>query len=183
MGGETALYRDRGFRNDRWCHDPELTALFTPRHNTGVIFLNSNTGFHGPRGIRRCAAGAGGSTTRSRAASTCGPARPGWRHRCRRPDERRPGRQRSSGVARAGSDRAPAGPAADAAGDAGRVAPDRPDGRCGRAARPAGQCRPACRRPAGAAPAQRGRRGRDGARGRGARRAPRRVRRRGHPRR
>jgi hypothetical protein len=51
VGGETALYRDRDFRNDRWCHDPELTALFRPRHNTGVIFLNSNAGFHGPRGI------------------------------------------------------------------------------------------------------------------------------------
>ena len=52
-GGELALYRDRGFRNDRWCHDPELTAEFAPRHNTGVIFLNSNSGFHGPRRIRR----------------------------------------------------------------------------------------------------------------------------------
>jgi hypothetical protein len=51
IGGETALYRDRGFRNDRWCHDPELTATFAPKHNTGIIFLNSNTGFHGPRAI------------------------------------------------------------------------------------------------------------------------------------
>lgn len=50
-GGELALYRDRGFRNDRWCHDPELTALFPPKANTGVIFLNSNRGFHGPRPI------------------------------------------------------------------------------------------------------------------------------------
>ncbi|MEO7192591.1 MAG: 2OG-Fe(II) oxygenase [Vicinamibacterales bacterium] len=50
-GGELALYRDRGFRNDRWCHDPELTALFAPKANTGVIFLNSNAGFHGPRPI------------------------------------------------------------------------------------------------------------------------------------
>jgi hypothetical protein len=54
-GGELAFYRDRGFRNDRWCHDPELTAQFAPRHNTGVIFLNSNSGFHGPRRIRRLA--------------------------------------------------------------------------------------------------------------------------------
>lgn len=53
IGGETALYRDRDFRNDRWCHDPELTALFRPAHNTGVIFLNSNSGFHGPRAIRQ----------------------------------------------------------------------------------------------------------------------------------
>lgn len=51
VGGETALYRDRAYRNDRWCHDPELTALFAPKHNTGIIFLNSNAGFHGPRGI------------------------------------------------------------------------------------------------------------------------------------
>ena len=50
-GGELALYRDRDFRNDRWCHDPELTALFPPKANTGVIFLNSNRGFHGPRPI------------------------------------------------------------------------------------------------------------------------------------
>jgi hypothetical protein len=50
-GGELAFYRDRGFRNDRWCHEPELTAMFRPRHNTGVIFLNSNEGFHGPRRV------------------------------------------------------------------------------------------------------------------------------------
>jgi hypothetical protein len=51
VGGELALYRDRGFRDDRWCHDPELSALFAPRANTGVVFLNSNAGFHGPRAI------------------------------------------------------------------------------------------------------------------------------------
>lgn len=50
-GGELALYRDRGFRNDRWCHDPELVALFPPKRNTGLIFLNSNHAFHGPRAI------------------------------------------------------------------------------------------------------------------------------------
>jgi hypothetical protein len=50
-GGELAFYRDREFRNDRWCHDPELVALFPPKRNTGVIFLNSNRGFHGPRAI------------------------------------------------------------------------------------------------------------------------------------
>ncbi len=54
-GGELALYHDRGFRNDRWCHEPELACSFAPRHNTGVIFLNSNRGFHGPRAIRRLA--------------------------------------------------------------------------------------------------------------------------------
>jgi hypothetical protein len=51
-GGELAMYRDRRFQNDRWCHEPELTAMFPVRKNTGVIFLNSNRGFHGPRSIR-----------------------------------------------------------------------------------------------------------------------------------
>jgi hypothetical protein len=52
-GGELALYRDRRYGNDRWCHEPELACEFRPRHNTGVIFLNSNSGFHGPRAIRQ----------------------------------------------------------------------------------------------------------------------------------
>ena len=50
-GGEFAMYRDRDFRNDRWCHDPELVARFPPRKNSGLLFLNSNAGFHGPRAI------------------------------------------------------------------------------------------------------------------------------------
>jgi len=54
-GGELAFYRDRDFRNDRWVRDPELTFQFPARHNTGVIFLNSNTALHGPRRIRRLA--------------------------------------------------------------------------------------------------------------------------------
>lgn len=41
-GGELAFYRDRDFRNDRWCHDPELVALFPAKANSGIIFLNSN---------------------------------------------------------------------------------------------------------------------------------------------
>jgi len=52
-GGELAFYRDGDFRNDRWCHDPELVAQFRPRANSGVIFLNSNSAFHGPRAITR----------------------------------------------------------------------------------------------------------------------------------
>jgi hypothetical protein len=52
-GGELALYRDRGFRNDRWCHDPELVATFPPKANSGVIFLNWNGAFHGPRAITK----------------------------------------------------------------------------------------------------------------------------------
>jgi hypothetical protein len=52
-GGELALYRDRSFRDDRWCHEPELAARFPPVKNSGVIFLNSNGAFHGPRAITR----------------------------------------------------------------------------------------------------------------------------------
>jgi hypothetical protein len=51
QGGELALYRDRDFRNDRWCHDPELVAQFQAKANSGVIFLNWNGAFHGPRAI------------------------------------------------------------------------------------------------------------------------------------
>lgn len=54
-GGELAFYRDRAFQDDRWCHDPELVATFAPAHNSGVIFLNTNGAFHGPRAIRRLA--------------------------------------------------------------------------------------------------------------------------------
>jgi hypothetical protein len=53
VGGELALYRDRRFRNDRECHDPERVLAFTPRHNKGLLFLNSNEGFHGPARIER----------------------------------------------------------------------------------------------------------------------------------
>jgi len=52
-GGELAFYRDRDFRNDRWCHDPELVTQFPPRANSGVIFLNWNGSFHGPRPITK----------------------------------------------------------------------------------------------------------------------------------
>jgi hypothetical protein len=52
-GGAFGLYEDRKFRNDRICHSPVLTRDFPIRHNTGVLFLNSNTGFHGPAPIRR----------------------------------------------------------------------------------------------------------------------------------
>jgi hypothetical protein len=55
VGGELAFYRDRAFGDDRWCHDPELVAAFTPRHNTGVVFLNTNRAFHGPCEISRLA--------------------------------------------------------------------------------------------------------------------------------
>lgn len=51
VGGETGLFLDREFRNDRWCHAPELVSLVTPRHNTALLFLNTNASFHGPRAI------------------------------------------------------------------------------------------------------------------------------------
>jgi len=49
IGGEFALYRDRLFASDRRCLWPKLVKTFPVRHNTGVIFLNANTAFHGPR--------------------------------------------------------------------------------------------------------------------------------------
>ena len=52
-GGEFALYSDLAFKNDRQCHQPRVEKTFPFRHNQGVVFLNSNTGFHGPTPIRR----------------------------------------------------------------------------------------------------------------------------------
>lgn len=51
-GGEFALYRDKFFADDRRCLWPELVKTFPVRHNTGVLFMNSNKGFHGPRRTR-----------------------------------------------------------------------------------------------------------------------------------
>lgn len=51
-GGEFALYSDRAFNNDRSCHQPQIEKTFVFRHNHGVLFLNSNRGFHGPTPIR-----------------------------------------------------------------------------------------------------------------------------------
>lgn len=51
-GGEFGLYRDLLFGNDRIAHWPRLAKQFPPRGNTGVLFLNSNKGFHGPLPIR-----------------------------------------------------------------------------------------------------------------------------------
>lgn len=52
-GGDFALYRDRLFADDRLCFWPSLAKRFPIRHNTAVLFLNANTGFHGPRRIER----------------------------------------------------------------------------------------------------------------------------------
>ncbi len=52
-GGEFALYTDLAFNNDRRCHRPSIAKTFPFRHNQGVLFLNSNTGFHGPTPIHR----------------------------------------------------------------------------------------------------------------------------------
>lgn len=51
-GGEFALYSDVAFNNDRKCHQPQVEKTFAFRHNQGVLFLNSNSGFHGPTPIR-----------------------------------------------------------------------------------------------------------------------------------
>ncbi len=54
-GREFALYSDLAFNNDRKCHRPKVEKIFPYRRNQGVIFLNSNTGFHGPLAIRTIA--------------------------------------------------------------------------------------------------------------------------------
>ena len=54
-GGTFALFEDEGFAGDRVCHQPKLRKEFVARHNTGVLFLNSNTGFHGPTRIKSIA--------------------------------------------------------------------------------------------------------------------------------
>ncbi len=54
-GGEFALYSDLAFNNDRKCHQSNVEKTFPYRHNQGVVFLNSNTGFHGPMSIRSVA--------------------------------------------------------------------------------------------------------------------------------
>ncbi len=54
-GGEFALFTDLDFRNDRICRRPQVAKIFPVRHNQGVLFLNSNTGFHGPLPLRRMA--------------------------------------------------------------------------------------------------------------------------------
>lgn len=50
-GGEFILYRDLLFRDDRRPHWLHATRRYPPRGNTGVLFLNSNRGFHGPAAI------------------------------------------------------------------------------------------------------------------------------------
>jgi hypothetical protein len=52
-GGEFGLYSDKQFANDRVCHSPYLEKEFPVIRNTGVVFLNSNTAFHGPKRITR----------------------------------------------------------------------------------------------------------------------------------
>ena len=52
-GGRLGLYEDEEFNNDRICHKPKLVKEIPPIHNTGVIFLNCNLGFHGNTKITR----------------------------------------------------------------------------------------------------------------------------------
>jgi len=51
-GGEFTLYRDLLFRDDRRPHWPHASKKFPVKGNTGVLFLNSNRGFHGPSEMR-----------------------------------------------------------------------------------------------------------------------------------
>ena len=46
QGGNFALYKDEKFNDDRICHKPKLLKEFPVMHNTGVLLLNSNEGFH-----------------------------------------------------------------------------------------------------------------------------------------
>jgi hypothetical protein len=52
-GGEFGLYIDEDFRDDRVSRKPVLSKAFTFFANQGVLFLNANTGFHGPVPIRQ----------------------------------------------------------------------------------------------------------------------------------
>lgn len=53
VGGDFGLYIDDDFQNDRVCHSARLAASYPMRHNSGVLFLNCNTAFHGPAPITR----------------------------------------------------------------------------------------------------------------------------------
>ncbi len=52
-GGEFGLYLDEDFRDDRVSRKPVLAKAFKFAANQGVLFLNANTGFHGPVQIRQ----------------------------------------------------------------------------------------------------------------------------------
>ena len=52
-GGSFSIFADQDFQNDRICHEPKMVKEFIPRHNLSVLFLNANTGFHGPTKITR----------------------------------------------------------------------------------------------------------------------------------
>ena len=51
-GGDFILYRDRLFLDDRVIRWPHPAKRIPLRGNTGVLFLNSNRGFHGPDELR-----------------------------------------------------------------------------------------------------------------------------------
>lgn len=51
-GGEFTLYKDLLFTDDRRPHWPYPWKKIPIKGNTGVLFLNSNRGFHGPSQIR-----------------------------------------------------------------------------------------------------------------------------------
>jgi hypothetical protein len=53
VGGRFALHLDDDYRNDRRSRRPRIVKEFPIRHNSGVLFLNSNRAFHGPTRIRK----------------------------------------------------------------------------------------------------------------------------------
>lgn len=53
-GGEFGLWRDNQFNNDRIPHDCEMVKKLPIRDNTMYVFLNSNSGFHGPNEMKKC---------------------------------------------------------------------------------------------------------------------------------
>lgn len=51
-GGQFTLYRDLLFGDDRKCHLPIPVKSFPIKENTGILFLNCNTSFHGATKIK-----------------------------------------------------------------------------------------------------------------------------------
>lgn len=53
-GGEFGMWRETAPNQQvRLCASPELVCSYPARHNTGVLFLNSPDGYHGPTPITR----------------------------------------------------------------------------------------------------------------------------------
>ncbi len=55
VGGDFGLFVDKQFANDRIPHQVEVAKKYPFKRNQGVMFLNSNTGSHGPLPIEKMA--------------------------------------------------------------------------------------------------------------------------------